>query len=57
MSTHKKLTAALEASLAAHRNAHVDSLAAAGLQDYAEATVSPLGPPGDMQGAPEADNG
>ena len=48
MSTHRHVKEALHRSIEAHRNAHRDRLAQAGLEDHVEATISPLGPLGDM---------
>jgi hypothetical protein len=48
MSTHRHVRAALDRAVEAHRRAHRDHLAAAGLEEHTEATVSPLGPAGDM---------
>lgn len=48
MSTHHHVKDALHRSIKAHREAHRDHLAAAGLDEHTEATISPLGPAGDM---------
>lgn len=56
MPTHRHVRTALEASIEAHRNAHRRHLAEAGLEEHTEATVSPLGPLGDLGVAPGADD-
>jgi hypothetical protein len=48
MSTHRHVREALDRAVEAHRRAHRDHLAAAGLEEHTEATMSPLGPAGDM---------
>ena len=48
MSTHRHVRAALDRAVEAHRRAHQDHLAAAGLEEHTEATMSPLGPLGDL---------
>ena len=56
MSTHRHVKEALERTVNAHRNAHRAHLEAAGLEEHTDATVSPLGPAGDMAGTGEDGN-
>ena len=48
MPTHRHVKDALHKSIEAHRQAHRDHLEQAGLAEHTDATVSPLGPLGDM---------
>lgn len=52
MSTHQKVKDQLDRSIKAHQRAHHDHLEAAGLAEHAEATISPLGPEGDLGATP-----
>lgn len=48
MSTHRKVKDQLDRAIKAHQNAHRQHLEQAGLGDYVDQTVSPLGPAGDL---------